>query len=74
MGFLAKNERNAMKTAVVYYSLTATEDYAAKRIAEKLDADLIRLEPEKAYPDSGFRKFFWGGKSAVMGETPALTN
>ena len=61
-----------MKTAVVYYSLTGNADFAAKQIAEKLNADLIRLEPEKAYPDSGFRKFFWGGKSAVMGETPAL--
>lgn len=63
-----------MKTAVVYYSLTGNADFVAKQIAEKLDADLIRLEPEKAYPDSGFRKFFWGGKSAVMGEMPALTN
>ena len=62
-----------MKTAIVYYSLTGNADFAAKRIAEKLNADLIRLEPEKAYPDSGFKKFFWGGKSAVMGETPALT-
>lgn len=61
-----------MKTAVVYYSLTGNTDLAAKRIAEKLHADLIRLEPEKAYPDGGFRKFFWGGKSAVMGETPKL--
>ena len=61
-----------MKTAVVYYSLTGNADFAAKRIAEKLNADLIRLEPEKAYPASGFRKFLWGGKSAVMGETPAL--
>ena len=63
-----------MRTAIVYFSLSGNTDFAAKRIAEKLHADLIRLEPEKAYPDSGFRKFFWGGKSAVMGETPALTN
>lgn len=62
-----------MKTAVVYFSLTGNTDFAAKRIAENLHASLVRLEPEKAYPDSGFRKFFWGGKSAVMGETPKLT-
>lgn len=62
-----------MKTAVVYYSLTGNAEFAAKCIAEKLHADLIRLEPEKAYPDSGFRKFYWAGKSAVMGETPKLT-
>ena len=62
-----------MKTAVVYFSLNGNTDFAAKKIAETLHADCIRLQPEKAYPDSGFRKFFWGGKSAVMGETPALT-
>ena len=61
-----------MKTVIVYYSLEGNTDLAAKKIAEKTGADLLRLEPEKAYPDSGFRKFFWGGKSAVMAETPEL--
>ena len=42
------------------------------KIAEKIDADIIRIEPVKAYPDQGAKKFIWGGKSAVMGETPAL--
>ena len=61
-----------MNTIIVYYSLEGNTDYAARRIASELGADLLRLEPEKAYPDSGFRKFFWGGKSAVMAETPKL--
>ena len=61
-----------MKTAIVYYSMSGNCKYTAEKIAASLDADLIRLEPEKSYPDSGFRKFLWGGKSAVMGETPAL--
>ena len=61
-----------MKTAVVYYSMSGNCEFVAKKIAEKTGADLIRLEPEKVYPSSGFRKFLWGGKSAVMGETPAL--
>jgi flavodoxin len=61
-----------MKTAVVYYSMSGNTEFAAERIAGILGADLIRLIPEKAYPDKGFRKFFWGGKSAVMGEKPAL--
>ena len=61
-----------MKTVIVYYSMSGNCEYAAKKIAEKTGADLIRLLPEKTYPDSGFRKFLWGGKSAVMGETPAL--
>ncbi len=33
---------------------------------------MLRLVPVKKYPDSGFGKFFWGGKSAVMAETPEL--
>ena len=61
-----------MKTAIVYYSMSGNTDYTAKSIAEDLDADLIEIRPEKAYPDKGFRKFFWGGKSAVMAETPKL--
>ncbi len=43
---------------------------AASRGADTVD--LIRIEPEKAYPDKGAKKFLWGGKSAVMGEMPAL--
>ncbi|MBQ6019246.1 MAG: flavodoxin [Clostridia bacterium] len=61
-----------MKTLIVYFSLEGNTDFAAKRIAEQLGAELLRIEPEKAYPDKGFRKFFWGGKSAVMAETPRL--
>ena len=44
----------------------------AAKLAESLSADLIELRPERAYPDRGFRKFLWGGKSAVMAETPKL--
>lgn len=61
-----------MKTIIVYYSLEGNSEYAASRIASILNADTLRLEPVKTYPNSGFRKFFWGGKSAMMGETPDL--
>ncbi|MBP3922361.1 MAG: flavodoxin [Ruminiclostridium sp.] len=61
-----------MKTAIVYYSMLGNTDYVAQKIAPVLNADIIRIEPEKAYPDKGFKKFFWGGKSAVMGDAPAL--
>lgn len=61
-----------MRTLIVYYSLEGNTEWAARRIAEALGADTLRLEPVKAYPSSGFKKFFWGGKSAVMAETPAL--
>ena len=61
-----------MKTIIVYYSLNGNTDAAARSLAEKLGAALLRLEPETAYPDKGFKKFLWGGKSAVMAETPTL--
>ena len=60
-----------MKTAIVYYSMSGNTEYTARAVASG-DADLIEIRPEKAYPDKGFRKFFWGGKSAVMAEKPEL--
>ncbi len=61
-----------MKDIIVYYSMLGNTEYAAKLIAENTGADTLRIEPEKAYPDKGFKKFFWGGKSAVMGDKPKL--
>ncbi len=65
-----------MRTAIVYYSMSGNTKYVADKIAAGLKAssevDILRIEPEKAYPDKGAGKFFWGGKSAVMGEKPAL--
>ena len=62
-----------MKTAVVFYSMSGNMEYVAEKIREKIaDADLIGIKPVKAYPDKGFRKFLWGGKSAVMAEKPKL--
>ena len=61
-----------MKTIIVYYSMSGNTDLAAREIASRLGADTLRIEPEKSYPDKGFKKFFWGGKSAVMAETPPL--
>ena len=61
-----------MKSLVVYYSMSGNCEMVAGKIKEQAGADVLRIEPEKAFPNSGFRKFFWGGKSAVMGDTPAL--
>lgn len=61
-----------MKTAIVYYSMSGNTEFVAEKIAEKVKADIIRIEPVKAYPDQGAKKFLWGGKSAVMGEKPKL--
>jgi flavodoxin len=61
-----------MKTVIVYYSLGGNADYAAKRLAKILGAELLRLETVKPYPDKGFRKFFVGGRSAVLQASPKL--
>ena len=61
-----------MKTAVVYYSMSGNTEQIAEQIARELGADVIRIDPVKEYPSKGFKKFLWGGKSAVMGDTPAL--
>ncbi|MBR3042638.1 MAG: flavodoxin domain-containing protein [Eubacterium sp.] len=61
-----------MSTAIVYYSMLGNSEMIAEKMAAKLGADVIRIEPDKAYPDKGAKKFLWGGKSAVMGEQPVL--
>ena len=61
-----------MNILVAYYSMNGNTDYAARKIAERTGADMLRLEPVRAYPTEGFRKFLRGGRSAVMEEKPAL--
>ena len=59
-----------MKTAVVYYSMSGTCEKLARLMEKQMNSDLIQLVPKKAYPDKGFKKYYWGGKSAVMAESP----
>lgn len=61
-----------MKIALVYYSMSGNTEFVAQKISQSLKCDLIKLKPVKEYPDSGFKKFFWGGKSALMKEMPKL--
>ncbi|MCR4963202.1 MAG: flavodoxin [Firmicutes bacterium] len=61
-----------MKTILVYYSLDGNTDFAAKKIAAATGGDTLRLFPKKAYPTSGFGKFFRGGMHAVLGKKPPL--
>ena len=60
------------KIAIIYYTMSGNTDYIANYIKKETKADLIKLIPKKEYPKTGFKKFFWGGKSAVMKETPEL--
>ena len=61
-----------MKAIIIYYSMSGNIKNTAERIAAETGADLLALHPVKSYPDKGAKKFIWGGKSAVMGNTPKL--
>lgn len=63
-----------MKTLVAYYSLDGNTAFIAQIIAEKLGADIMKLEPIKPYPTKGFKKFLVGGMGAVRKATPELKN
>lgn len=61
-----------MKSIIVYYSLEGNTDYAAKRIAQLMGAELLRLETVKNYPQGRVSKYIFGGKSVVFGDVPKL--
>ena len=61
-----------MKILIVCYSMSGNVANVCSEIAGGCGADVLRVEPEKAYPDKGMKKFLWGGKSALMGEKPQL--
>ena len=61
-----------MKTLIVYYSQSGNCEYIADQLKEALKADTLGIKPVEAYPDSGAKKFLWGGKAAIMAEKPVL--
>ena len=61
-----------MKRLIVYFSLEGNTEYIAEELSKTLSADKLRLIPKKTLHTSGFGKFFWNGKSAVMAEKPEL--
>ena len=63
-----------MKTLIVYYSLSGNTEYIANHISKKINANTLKLKPVKEIPTKGIKKFYYGGKSAVMKKTPALEN
>lgn len=63
-----------MKTLVVFYSLEGNTEFVAGIIANKLQADLMKLETVKPFPTEAPAKFFKGGMSAVFKLKPKLTN
>lgn len=61
-----------MKILIIYYSLDGNTDYAARKIADATGADILRLYTKKAFPNTGAKKYIWGGMSAVIAQRPKL--
>ena len=61
-----------MKRIVVYYSLSGNTEEAARKIAEKLDADLLKLETVKPMPKSFAARILVGGGQVMMHRIPEL--
>lgn len=63
-----------MSTLIVYFSLEGNTKFICEKIAETISTDIISLKTRKKYPTEGFKKYFWGGVSAILGEKPKLSN
>ncbi len=64
--YTAVNERrNIMGSIVVYYSLEGNTEYIAENVAEKLGADILRIDPKKAY--AGVCQVLLGWKERCYG-------
>lgn len=61
-----------MKNLVVFYSLEGNTKLIAEIISKRVNADILELKSKKEYPNSGFKKYFWGGKSVIFKEKPEL--
>ena len=64
--------KRCMKNLIVFYSLEGDTKLIASTISEKINADILELKPKKKYHDSGFKKYFWGGRSVIFKEKPEL--
>ena len=61
-----------MKRLVVYYSLSGNTEAAARKLAEKLAAELLRLETVKPMPKSFAAQIFVGGGQVMFHHVPEL--
>lgn len=61
-----------MKRLVVYYSLSGNTEEAAKKIAEQLGADLLKLETQKDMPKNFVGRLLVGGGQVVRNYIPEL--
>lgn len=61
-----------MKRLVVYYSLSGNTEAAARKLAEQLGADLLKLETVRPMPKSFAAQLFAGGAQVLFHRVPEL--
>ena len=61
-----------MKRLVVYYSLSGNTEEAAQKIAEKLGADLLKVDTVKPMPKSFAAQIVVGGGQVAMNRIPKI--
>lgn len=61
-----------MNKIVIYYSLEGSTEMVAKKIAEKLGADILKIDTVKKYVTKGFFKFVHAGGDVFMNIKPEL--
>lgn len=61
-----------MKNIVIFYSLEGNTKFIAEEIAKKVNGDILELKTKKEYPNTGFKKYFWGGRSVLFHQKPQL--
>lgn len=61
-----------MRTLIIYYSFEGHTERVADILAQKLNAERLRITPQKEITTHGFMKYVWGGKQATMKKAPEL--
>lgn len=61
-----------MKAITVFYSLEGNTRLIANAINEELNGKIVEIKPTRPIPNSGLKKYFWGGKQVILKEKPEI--
>lgn len=61
-----------MKNLIVYYSYEGNTEALVNGLRQTVEADVLRLEPEKEKISKGIFRFVWGGMQVYMTKAPKL--
>lgn len=61
-----------MKNLIIYYTYEGATEKIATSIAEVIDADILKLTPQKEKKTKSLFRFIWGGIQVYMTKKPKL--